>query len=110
MSTRRTREERVGARRSTGSTTSPATSPRHMTASASPSSPTVPSGTDSSTSSTACRSKTSSTPTSTGRKAGSTPMADDTERGLAELHLHLYGTIRPRHLLEYIVDREVAWE
>jgi hypothetical protein len=29
---------------------------------------------------------------------------------LAELHLHLYGTIRARDLLDYIVDREIAWD
>jgi hypothetical protein len=32
------------------------------------------------------------------------------DRGLAELHLHLYGTIRGRDLLDYIVDRDVAWD
>jgi hypothetical protein len=35
-------------------------------------------------------------------------MAD--ERGLAELHLHLYGTIRPADFLTYLGDREVDWE
>jgi hypothetical protein len=32
------------------------------------------------------------------------------DRGLAELHLHLYGTIRPRDLLDYITHRQVAWD
>lgn len=31
------------------------------------------------------------------------------DRGLAELHLHLYGTIRARDLLDYIAARPVAW-
>ena len=30
-------------------------------------------------------------------------------RGLAELHLHLYGTIRAADYLRYIADREIDW-
>ena len=38
------------------------------------------------------------------------PASMNQQNRLAELHLHLYGTIDPADWLEYVKDREVDWE